>query len=303
MSKKLRPFFSASLCAMMLAGAALASPPAQAGKSQAAPPGQANQPAAPGKSTPPGQANQPAAPGPPAHVTLPPQAAAPGPPAHVTLPPQAGTPGPKPKQPAGDPPATVYLIHGLPDLPSAVTVCSGGEALAEGFGYGNTAMLTLAAGAYPVQIYVGAGCAGTPAFEVELELAAGGNYSVVAHLTAEGEPAVSQFANSTAAAGPGYARLVIHHLAAAGPVQARVGRFNGSALDIMTGAISNGGGAYPGEIRPGQWEIELFPEGEAASVLGPAAMLLNPKTAYLVYVVGGAPNLSLITIAVDLPVN
>ncbi|MCL4797176.1 MAG: hypothetical protein KJZ84_21595 [Bryobacteraceae bacterium] len=279
------------------------------------------QPKPPG---PPNAASKGGAAGPPAHVTLPPQAGTPGPPAHVTLPPQAGTPGPKtenPTQPASKD-ATVNVIHGVPNL-GPVTVCAlGGESeddavLVEDAAYKDIASVALAAGAYELQVFPGPGCSGDPIFEepLALEVGDGENWSVVAHLTEDSEAAISIFHNSLAAALPGYARASIHHLAALPAVQATIQRLTESALDMTTGAVSNGTMLDPGQIRPGMWEIELFKAVESAeeepaalseSVLGPAEVLLNPKTLYLLYVVGewseNVTELELLILPVALPI-
>lgn len=206
--------------------------------------------------------------------------------------------------------ATVNVIHGIPDLP--VTVCVNGAAAIPQFNYTDIVTVPLPAGTYTVAVLPGfnADCGGAAALgPVDLTFDARKNYTVIAHLTANGEPAASVFLNDLSAARPGNARVVVHHTAAAPAVYAKIGRPTPSALDIVTPAFANvteEGSETPisAQIRPGDWQVLLFPEGSSSPVFGPVPVKLAPKTSYLVYAVGALDNqFTLLVLPVALPVR
>jgi hypothetical protein len=115
---------------------------------------------------------------------------------------------------------------------------------------------------------------------------------------------VSAFENSQEPNEPGNARLVVHHLAAAPPVLASVGRLMESDLDFETelsANIASGGEPFVGELRPGNWRIELFVEDGEEPILSLPKVQFHPKTSYLIYVVGDADGLVVLSIDVGLP--
>jgi hypothetical protein len=294
------PFLLAAL--LILSTFALAQP---------GPPPHAQRPAHAG---PPAQAGPPAFvnPGPPSHAgppaVVPPVAVPPVVVPPVVVPPVT-EPEPDPETPAPAPTATVNILHGIPGTP--VTVCVNGAAAIDEFDYKNITTVSLEEGAYDVAIVGGffGDCSTEEPLlgPATLELDGGVNYSVIAHLTEDGEPTVSVFVNSQSPTLPGYARVVLHHTAAAPPVQAKIGRLTESALDIVTGAIANvsGEGAedpFSGQIRPGNWQFELLlADDPLMSVFGPFESVLRPHTAYLIYAVGDAADVELLVI--ELPVG
>lgn len=282
---------------------------------QPGPPPQAGPPAhagAPAHAGPPANVGPPSQAGPPSHAGPPPHA---GPPAEAGPPVNAGPPsggaGPEEQPAAAE--AIVHLIHGIPDVP--VTVCAGGVVVLPMFSYRETAKLALEAGEYDVAVVpLAADCASEPVLATDeaLPLAAGGSYSVVAHLDAEGEPVLSVFENDLTPARPGMARLVVHHTAAAPAVFAKVGRFTESALDIVTHPFANlaeeSETPVIAQLRPGNWEVRLFEEVVEETdplpppVYGPAPLQLTPHTLCLVYAVGALDaELFLVKIVVPLP--
>lgn len=308
------PLLILAVCLFMAATAAgqpgkpsTVGPPANAG-----PPAQAGPPANPGPPAhagPPPGVTTPAVPGTPVNVIPTANAgpsANPGPPANAGPPVNAGPPsqvGP-PFLPPADGPATVNVVHGIPGV--VVKVCVAGDAVLTSFNFGEIAALELDEGEYEVVIVAGnAECSGTPLlgpFDAVVE--GGANYSIVAHLNAAGDPAVSAFENSQEPNDPGNARLVVHHLAAAPPVQAVVGRLSESDLDFETEVIANiasGGEPFVGELRPGNWKIELFAEDGEEPILSLPKVQFHPKTSYLIYVVGDADELVVLSVDVGLP--
>ena len=195
-----------------------------------------------------------------------------------------------------------------------MTVCAGDDVVLPMFSYKETARLERPAGDYEVVVVpFGAACTAAPilATDEPLPLADGGNYSVVAHLDAEGEPVLSVFENDLTPARPGMARLVVHHTAAAPAVFAKVGRLTESALDIVTHPFANlaeeSETPVVAQLRPGNWEVRLFEEVVEETdplplpVFGPVHIQLAPHTLYLVYAVGTLDDeLALVQIVVPL---
>lgn len=273
-----------------MAGSLMGAPPAHAG--QQGPPAHAGQPGPPAHANPGG--------GPPANV--PPG----GPPANV--PPAQQPVTPPAQQPTGPLPAVVNVIHGIPGL--GVTVCVNGAAAIPMFDYKDVVTTPLPAGEYDLAVFAGYGasCAGTPALSLlDVDLEEGVNYTVIAHKKVDGTNALSAFVNNTGTVRPGTARVVLHHAAQAGAVAARIGRPTPSALDVATDPFINvtqtGAALVTLQLRPGNWEVQLFnEEGDPViPVVAPAPIQLSPHTLFLVYAVGTpATGFDLITLTVAL---
>ena len=121
--------------------------------------------------------------------------------------------------------ATVSILHGVPDTP--VDVYANGEELIPDFQPGTlTDPLQLPAGSYDLAIYpAGSDPASTqPAASAnDVNVPAGANATVVAHLTAEGAPILTPFVNDVSAIPAGQARVTVRHTAAAPAVDVRAG--------------------------------------------------------------------------------
>src|SRR5215213_3070939 len=118
--------------------------------------------------------------------------------------------------------ATVSVLHGVPGL--TVDVYANGEELIPDFEPGTlTDPLKLPAGSYDLTVFpAGEGPDGDPAIEAnDVEVPAGANATVVAHLDANGDPMLSLFANATSAVPAGKAKLTVRHVAAAPAVDVR----------------------------------------------------------------------------------
>lgn len=122
---------------------------------------------------------------------------------------------------ADDP--SITLLHGIPG--ATVDVAVDGEVLLPGFEPGTTQDLTPFAGQTLMNVEVRA--AGTEDVVIgpiaELEVPGSGNWTVVAHLDAEGTPALSPFENNAAPTADGEGRLTVRHAAAAPAVDLVVG--------------------------------------------------------------------------------
>ena len=144
--------------------------------------------------------------------------------------------------------AKLSVLHGVPDL--TVDVWVNGERTLDDFTPGTLAgPLDLPAGTYSVAITAAdAADASSPAIgPVDLTLAAGGNYTAVAHLDASGDPTATLFTNDTKATTAGQGRLTVRHVAAAPGVDVLAGgqavvsnltNPNEQTLDLPAGTVS-----------------------------------------------------------------
>ena len=118
---------------------------------------------------------------------------------------------------------SITLLHGIPG--ATVDVAVDGEVLLPGFEPGSTQDLSAFAGTTLTNVEVRA--AGTEDIVIgpvaELAVPASGNWTVMAHLDAEGTPTIASFENNTAATADGEGRLTVRHTAAAPGVDLVVG--------------------------------------------------------------------------------
>jgi Domain of unknown function (DUF4397) len=118
---------------------------------------------------------------------------------------------------------TITLLHGIPG--ATVDVAVGGDVLLPGFEPGTTLDLSAFAGQTLNDVEVR--LAGTEDIVIgpiaELAVPASGNWTVMAHLDAEGTPTISAFENNTAPTADGEGRLTVRHTAAAPAVDLVVG--------------------------------------------------------------------------------
>jgi hypothetical protein len=119
--------------------------------------------------------------------------------------------------------ATVTLLHGIPG--ATVDVVVDGSVVIPGFEPGATQDLSAFAGQTLANVEVRA--AGTEDVVIgpvaEFPVPDSGNWTVVAHLDAEGNATITPFENNTAATAAGEGRLTVRHAAAAPAVDLVVG--------------------------------------------------------------------------------
>jgi hypothetical protein len=184
--------------------------------------------------------------------------------------------------------ATVSVLHGVPGL--TVDVYANGEELIPDFEPGTlTDPLTIPAGTYDLQVFADGDTpdSGQPAIEANgVEVPAGANATVVAHLDADGNPRLSLFANDTSATAAGEARLTVRHTAAAPAVDVRA---NGDAL--FTG-LSNPD-EQSGDVPAGTYSADVVLAGTADVAIGPADVELAEGTHTIVYAWGSAGDQNL----------
>ncbi|MGY2066975.1 DUF4397 domain-containing protein [Blastococcus sp. SYSU DS0619] len=121
--------------------------------------------------------------------------------------------------------ATVSVLHGIPETP--VDVYANGEELISDFQPGTlTDPLTLPGGEYDLTVYPAGADPESAEVAVSLddvEIPAGANATVVAHLTEGGDPELTPFVNDTSAVPAGEGRVTVRHVAAAPAVDVRAG--------------------------------------------------------------------------------
>ena len=179
--------------------------------------------------------------------------------------------------------ATVVVLHGLPAFTADVYV--NGELTLDGFEpITATDPLELPAGRYHIEIReVGAPADSQPALERRVRVKAGGNYSIIAHLTPDGQRTLSVFANETSRVAPGESRLVVRSVATAPPLDVEA---NGEA--ILEGVA--GLEAAEAELPAGRYSLAFLTSQGAEPVLPAQDLRLAEGAAYFLYVVGSADD-------------
>jgi hypothetical protein len=192
--------------------------------------------------------------------------------------------------------ATVSVLHAVPGL--TVDVYANGEELIPDFAPGTlTDPLTLPAGTYDLQVFADGDNPDNadPAIEAQgVEVPAGANATVVAHLDADGNPVLTPFVNDVTATAAGDARLVVRHTAAAPPVDVRADG------EVLFADLANPDEAS-GDVPAGSYSADVTLAGEDAAVLGPTDVQLSEGTATIVYAWGSAEegNLDLAVQTID----
>jgi hypothetical protein len=176
--------------------------------------------------------------------------------------------------------AMLSVLHGIPDTP--VDVYVNDELTLDDFQPGDLAgPLELPAGTYSVVL---AGPDSTDASEpvlgpIDLPLEAGGNYTAVAHLDAEGAPTANLFTNDVSDIAAGEGRLTVRHVAAA------------PAVDVLAGGEAVISGLEnPNEetlnLPAGTVEASVAAAGTTDPVIGPAPVDVAEGTLTIVYAWG-----------------
>jgi hypothetical protein len=192
--------------------------------------------------------------------------------------------------------ATVSVLHGVPGL--TVDVYANGEELIPDFEPGTlTDPLSLPAGTYDLQVFADGDTpdSADPAIEANgVEVPAGANATVVAHLDADGNPTLSPFVNDTSPTDAGNARLTVRHTAAAPGVDVRADG------DVLFGDMQNPDEASS-DVPAGTYSADVALAGTEDVVLGPADLNLAEGTHTIVYAWGSAEddNLDLAVQTID----
>ncbi|MER5845403.1 DUF4397 domain-containing protein [Streptomyces prasinus] len=194
----------------------------------------------------------------------------------------------------GDDTAMVSVFHGVPGL--TVDVYANGDELLGDFEPGTvTDPQSLDAGTYDIQLFeAGQGPDGTPAVEKEIEVPAGANATIAAHLSADGKPRLTAFVNDVSQVDAGKSRLTVRHVAAAPAVDVRAGGqpvFKGLANPKEDTTV----------VEAGTVPADVVLAGTDTVAIGPADLDLKEGTSNVVYAWGSAEdeNLALATQTLD----
>jgi hypothetical protein len=187
--------------------------------------------------------------------------------------------------------ATVSVLHGIPAGAGAdvVDVYAGNDLIIDNFTPGSLETLTVPAGTYDLAVFAdgeapGSGTAVLSASGVQVP--AGANATVAAHLDADGNPKLTVFVNDTSQLAAGDARIIVRHLAAAPAVDVRA---NG---DVVFANLTNPN-EDAADIGAGTIEADVVLAGTTTVAIGPATLNLAEGTATIVYAWGSAEGGSL----------
>ncbi|MEU9735083.1 DUF4397 domain-containing protein [Streptomyces sp. NPDC048002] len=184
---------------------------------------------------------------------------------------------------AEDDEAMVSVFHGVPGL--TVDVYANGDELLTDFKPGSvTEPQALDAGTYDIQVFkAGEGPDGTPAVEKRIEVPAGANATVAAHLSADGTPELTAFVNDVAKVDAGKSRLTVRHVAAAPAVDVRA---DGQAVfkDLENPKEDTT------EVAAGTVSADVVLAGTDTVAIGPADLNLKDGTSNVVYAWGSAED-------------
>ncbi|MFC5143017.1 DUF4397 domain-containing protein [Actinomycetospora rhizophila] len=190
---------------------------------------------------------------------------------------------------------TVYVVHGIPDTP--VDVYVDGERALDDFAPGTVqGPLDLPAGPHEVEVFPAdaADSSGQALLSAQAEVPAGGDVTLAAHLSAQGQPTISPLVNEVGEVPAGQARVVVRHLAAAPAVDVLAG---GRA--VVSGLTNPDQEAL--EVPAGTVSAAVAAAGTTQPVIGPADLSLEEGTTTFVHAVGSLDqdSLELVTFTVS----
>ncbi|NJP99329.1 DUF4397 domain-containing protein [Streptomyces zingiberis] len=186
--------------------------------------------------------------------------------------------------------AEVSAFHAIPGVTVDVYV-NGRELLSDVAPGTLTSPRSLPSGSYDVELFrAGADPAGTPLVEKGVRVRAGSNTTLVAHLTAAGDPTLDSYTNDVSRVPAGQTRTTVRHVAAAPAVDVKADR------KTLVSGLTNPGEAT-GTLPAGTAELRVLLAGTGRTVLGPTPVALRAGTSTVVYVWGSAAegNLALKT--------
>lgn len=188
--------------------------------------------------------------------------------------------------PASAQDARIHLIHGIPGVD--VDVEAGGANVFEGFEFGDTQDLSSFAGATLEAVKVKLAGTDTVAIDAgDLALPASGNYSIIAHLDADGTPTIGVFENDTSSIAAGSGRITVRHAAAAPQVDVLA---DGA---VAFSNVPNGAGG-DADLAAGTISASVVPAGASEPVvIGPADLPITEGSNLIVYAVGSLADESL----------
>jgi len=190
--------------------------------------------------------------------------------------------------------AEVFVVHGIPGLP--VDIYVNGALTLDDFQPETVAgPLDLPAGSYDIAITAAdAADASSPVLTATAEVVGGNSYSIVAHLTADGTPTITPYANDISTISAGNTRLVVRHDAAAPAVDVRAG-----GAVVLAGVTNPQEGVL--DIPAGTVSADVVLAGTSTVAIGPASLTLAEGTATFVHAVGSAGDGTLALVSFEIP--
>lgn len=183
--------------------------------------------------------------------------------------------------------ATVSILHGVPG--ATVDVYANGGPLLTNFKPGTlTDPVKLPAGEYDLKVVAaGAGANGKAVIQADnVNVPAGANITVVAHLKADGTPVLTPFVNDVSKTAAGKGRLTVRHVAAAPAVDVRA-----------NGAVAFSNLVNPKEVKAdlaaGTISADVVLAGTKTVAIGPADVTVAEGTNTIVYAWGSAKDKNL----------
>lgn len=182
--------------------------------------------------------------------------------------------------------ASVSVFHGVPGL--TVDVYANGSELLPDFKPGTlTEPQSLDPGTYDIEVFAdGEGPDGKPAIQKSVEIPAGANATLAAHLDARGTPVLTAFVNDTSKVPAGQSRLTVRHVAAAPAVDVRAG-----GKPVIKGLTNPNEKSL--EVPAGTVSADVVLAGTNTAVIGPADLDLAEGTGTVVYAWGSAADKNL----------
>jgi hypothetical protein len=187
---------------------------------------------------------------------------------------------------------TVYVVHGIPNTPVDVYV-DGQRAIDDFEPATSQGPLQLPAGGHQVALFAADAPdgSGSPVLSANAELPAGGNVTLVAHLSESGSPTITPFVNDVGSVPAGQARLVVRHTAAAPAVDVLAG-----GSPVISGLTNPNEKAL--EVPAGTVAASVAAAGTTEPVIGPADLNLGEGTATFVHAIGSLSDKSLALVVV-----
>jgi hypothetical protein len=177
--------------------------------------------------------------------------------------------------------ATVSILHGLPNF--TYDFYLNGTLTLDGFKpFLATEPLRLSAGRYDLAIRdVGAPASSAPDVEVTATFEDGKNYSVIAHVTPDGEEALTVFLNDLSPIPTGKSRIVIRSVAEAPAVDIRL---NGKTSFPMVTSE----GQPAADLSPGTYSVEAVRADDHSLLVDGTRLSAQEGTEIILYLVGTA---------------
>ncbi|MFC9953827.1 DUF4397 domain-containing protein [Streptomyces prasinus] len=179
--------------------------------------------------------------------------------------------------------ASVTVFHGVPGL--TVDLYANGNELIPDFKPGTlTEPRSLDPGTYDIEVFAdGEGPDGDPAIQESVEIPAGANATLAAHLDAQGTPVLTAFVNDTSKVPAGQSRLTVRHVAAAPAVDVRAG-----GEPVVEGLTNPNEKSL--EVPAGTVSADVVLAGTDTVVIGPADLDLAEGAGTVVYAWGSAED-------------